>query len=190
MDQAGKEIGCERVDGEDGGEAVDRGGALSFLVADRGVVDDGIEGWQGVGLRGDVFCCGDAAEVAGNGVCGAGSGCHRVFGALGVAGVEGDAVTLGNQELGGHFAEAVGGAGDKNPGHGAKVGKLTVKVVLADRGDLGLYAFPLSIPPVVSVGIDAVTMDGLAVYIFSIDCFRSNEGSGSEDADILIGYGK
>jgi hypothetical protein len=48
--------------------------------------------------------------------------------------VKGDVVTLGHQELGGHFAEAVGGAGDKDVCHAAKLGKLTVKAALADEG--------------------------------------------------------
>ena len=121
VDQAGEDVGCERVDGEDRGQAVDRGDAFPFPVADPGVVDDGVEGAELVGAGGHGFGFGDAAEIAGDGECGAGGGCHGVFGALGIAGVEDDAVPLGNQEMGGDFAKAVGGAGDKNPGHGAKL---------------------------------------------------------------------
>jgi len=114
FDQAGENIGGEGVDRKDGGKAIDRGYAMPFAGADGGVVNDCIEWAKLVCAGGDGFGFGDAAQVAGDGVFGAGGGGEGFFSTLGIAGVENNDVALGNQKLGGHFAEAVGGAGDED----------------------------------------------------------------------------
>lgn len=62
--QTSKDVGREGVYREDGGQAVDRGYTFSFLIADTGVVDDGVERAELVCVGGDGFGFGDAAEVA------------------------------------------------------------------------------------------------------------------------------
>lgn len=86
-------------------------------------MNDGVEGAKLIGACCDGFCLRDTAEVAVDGGFGSWCGGEGVICALGIASVEDDVVALRHEELSGHFAEAVGGAGNEDFGHGAKLGK-------------------------------------------------------------------
>ena len=107
LDQRGQDIGRQRVDGEHMRQAVS-GHAMAFAIADRRVVNHGVEVAECIDLGCNFLSAGDRLDVADHGRLGLGQFLADRFSALGVAGVNDDAVALADEQIGGHQSEAGG----------------------------------------------------------------------------------
>src|SRR5258705_1238241 len=116
-DQGCHDVGSNSVDREDMRETIFRLDSLRLLVADGSIVDDGVERAERIDLLCDLSSLGNCAEIADN-------DCLRLrdvplclVGAGLASGVQDDPVTLLNQQLRCHPAEAISRSGDEYACH-------------------------------------------------------------------------
>jgi len=106
-----------------------------LAVADRRIVDHGVEASEAIGGARQLADLRDAREVAGEGGLRPRRGRTRISRALLAASVKRDLVPLVEQQLRGHQAEPVGGSGNQHarheldPGDPVYVGVLGPEVV-------------------------------------------------------------
>src|SRR3984957_1792275 len=116
-DQGCQDVGGNGVDREDMRETIFRLDSLRLLVADGSIVDDGVERAQRIDLLCDLSSLGNCAEIPDN-------DCLRLrdvplclVGAGLASGVQDDPVTLLNQQIRCHPAEAISRSGDEYACH-------------------------------------------------------------------------
>jgi hypothetical protein len=105
LDQGRQDVGGERVDGEDLRQPIE-GKAMRLLVADSGVVDDGVETAERVDLRRHVLGGGDGLHVSGDHRLGPRQRPPRIVRSLSIARMQNHAMSLLDQQLSGHQAES------------------------------------------------------------------------------------
>src|SRR5580704_13353362 len=116
MYECREQIRSHDVDGEHMLDSIDRF-RPRFAVPDAGVMDDGIERSDGVGLVGQDARLSDTRQIADDHVSRAGYRFHRLTRTVCVARMQDDLVVGGDEALRGHLPKTVGGAGDENASH-------------------------------------------------------------------------
>ena len=98
LDQRCQNIGRQRIDREYMGQAICRQ-VVSLTVADRSIMDHGIEAAQIIDARSDLLCTRDGVEVTFHDGFGSGHRALGVIGAGSVTSVQDDLMALVDQQL-------------------------------------------------------------------------------------------
>jgi hypothetical protein len=98
-------------------QAIFRDNTARLLIANGGVVNHRIKPAQAIDLLGHIAGLGNAGQIADNHAFRSRYRGQRLLPALFAASVQHHLVTLFDQQLGSHLAQAVGRTSDKDPRH-------------------------------------------------------------------------